>query len=696
MNKQKLHEKALKFVLTTFAKYSERAETEQKWIDYDKLYNNKASKKTYTTGVANLFVPETRKAVRTLLNFCDECLFAKKPNFKLQGVGGPNDKRKAEINTKILNLQQQKINFRTKVRRFLEGAIIKGTAIAKVSWVQKNKYVLKKLQKRKSIMDVLKRVGTGEFFMPNVQKESVPIYDNIDFNTLKLENVFWDFYKKWEEQEAIIEKIPNVSESDLRIMAKSNDSYFGIEQYLQTHQTGVVEPDVTENYAHTAEIVGTGDTMRVEKDRHELLECWCNFDIDDDGIEEECIITVIDRKEVIRCELNPYDIQEKPYVLFKWEDIEQAESIGIGVPELAKESQLALNDFMNQFMDDLTLILDCMMVVDAQAGIPNSQLKSRPRGIITSQNGVNGITFVRPPNVSDSALRGIQLTKNDIMTVTGASANLQGLPARYDTTATEASAINNSSQREIFTKLRTFEDEVIKAYLRKAYGYNLQFMSSNDVKKIIGEEAFTAYVADMNIKIDKNYDLSDVLLADFDFIPLSVSETENKVVKGQQLMNLYNMAIKSPGGTWNIVELAKKIAEVLNDGDLSIISKEVDSQLISPQDENILMEQGETPFAKQRENHLMHIQVHEAAELNPAYEPIRKKHIEEHVRYLQLQQQQQQQMLQQELLKQLMGNAAKQEAGLPAQEQPTFAPKGMTEQQAAQVPGVVEAPVSLQ
>lgn len=142
--------------------------------------------------------------------------------------------------------------------------------------------------------------------------------------------------------------------------------------------------------------------------------------------------------------------------------------------------------------------------------------------------------------------------------------------------------------------------------------------------------------------------------------------------------------------------LPKKIAEVLNDGDLSIISKEVDSQLISPQDENILMEQGETPFAKQQENHLMHIQVHEAAELNPAYEPIRKKHIEEHVRYLQLQQQQQQQMLQHELLKQLMGNAAKQEAGLPAQEQPTFAPKGMTEQQAAQVPGVVEAPVSLQ
>ena len=98
MNKQKLHQKALNFVLTTYKRYSDREETEQKWIDYDKLYNNKYSKKTYVNGVANLFVPETRKAVRTLLNFCDECLFAKKPNFKLQGVGGSNDEKKAEIN----------------------------------------------------------------------------------------------------------------------------------------------------------------------------------------------------------------------------------------------------------------------------------------------------------------------------------------------------------------------------------------------------------------------------------------------------------------------------------------------------------------------------------------------------------------------------------------------------------------------
>ena len=697
MNKQKLHQKALNFVLTTYKRYSDREETEQKWIDYDKLYNNKYSKKTYVNGVANLFVPETRKAVRTLLNFCDECLFAKKPNFKLQGVGGSNDEKKAEINTKILNLQQQKINFRTKVRRFLETAIINGTAIAKVSWVQKNKYVLKDLNERKSVMDIIKKIGTGDFFMPKTKKDTVPIYDNIDFSVLELENVFWDFYRKWEEQEAIIEKIPNVSESDIRIMVKGSDSYFGVEQYLQQHQAGITEPDVTENYAHTADSVGTGDTMRVDKNRHELLECWCNFDIDDDGIEEECIITVIDQKQVIRCELNPYDIQEKPYVLFKWEDIKKAESIGIGVPELAKESQLALNDFMNQFMDDLTLRLDCMMVVDAQAGIPESELKSRPRGIMHSQTGKDGVTFIRPPNVSEAALRGIQLAKNDIMTVTGASANLQGLPARYDTTATEANAINNSSQREIFTKLRTFEDEVIKAYLRKAYGYNLQFMSTNDVKKIIGAEAFGAYIANMNIDFEsRDYDLSKVLMSDFDFVPLSVSETENKVVKGQQLLNLYNIAIKSPVGIWNIAELAKKIAEVLNDGDLSIISKEVNSQLVSPDDENILMSQGETPFAKQNENHIAHIQVHEAVELNPAYEPIRQKHIEEHVKFLQLQQQQQQQLMQQEILRQLMGQQQqKQQAGVPIQEQPVFAPKGMTPEQVAQVPGAVEAPVSL-
>ena len=209
------------------------------------------------------------------------------------------------------------------------------------------------------------------------------------------------------------------------------------------------------------------------------------------------------------------------------------------------------------------------------------------------------------------------------------------------------------------------------------------------LQELIGKEAFSAYLLDT--KTDKVEDLSDVLIGDYDFVPLSVSQTENKIIKGQQLMNLYNMAIKSPAGIWNIAELAKKIAEILNDGDISICAKEIDSKLYSPQDENILMSQGEAPFAKPQENHREHIRIHSMLELPESYQKIRLEHINEHIKFMQMDEQRQQNILQQEILK-TMANKNNKSAGVPQQEQPLFAPKGITEEQAGQVPNVINPP----
>ena len=108
-----LHKRALDFVLNTYASYEKRSETEDKWTLSDKLYNCLGGKHTYD-GVANLFPPATRRAVRSLLNFCDESIFGKSPNFTIKGIGGENDEKRAKINEKIIAVQLEKINFRTK------------------------------------------------------------------------------------------------------------------------------------------------------------------------------------------------------------------------------------------------------------------------------------------------------------------------------------------------------------------------------------------------------------------------------------------------------------------------------------------------------------------------------------------------------------------------------------------------------
>lgn len=688
-----LKERAKDFVINTFTTYSNRAELEDKWEKWDRMYNSIPSKTTYD-GVANLFPPATRRAVKASINFCDEALWGQSPSFKLEGIGGREDQKRAEINTKILQIQQEKINFRQKMRLFLEKDCVFGFCIAKVPYVLKEKYVIKDLKNRKNLMQSI----IDKLFDVPTEKTRVPIYDNIDFIPLSPFNIYWDYFRNWEDQEAIIEKISNVSESTLRLMQKASpESYFDIGAILdemgEHNETMEDNPPKSEKMAHTSTITGLTGDFNVKKKRHELLECWCNFDIDNDGIDEECVIVILDRKHVIRLELNPYDVQLKPYVFHKWEDIEEADSLGLGIVQLAEKSQEALNDFTNQLMDDITLSLDCMWLVDDMAGISNGQLKSRPKGIIRSSAGVDAVKPLRPPDVTAAGMKGIAMSKDDIYQVTGATVSMQGMPARYDTTATEASQMNNASQRDIFSKLRSLEDTVIKGFLRRAYSYNLQFMSTNDVKMIVGSDSFAAFLRDKGKSVgDKNYDISEVLMADYDFIPLGITQIENKIIKGQQLMNLYNIALSSPAGIWNIKELAKQIVKYVADGNTDVLEKDVDQILLDPNDENILMEQGEKPNAKLMENHEMHILVHQSAALPAEFEPIRQEHIQQHLQFMQAQAAQKMQAMQ---ARALQLQEATVQRGLPPQEQPVFAPKGITEEQAGEVPGYVQPPVSL-
>jgi len=676
-----LKARAKEFVMTTFTTYSNRSELENKWEQNDKLYNCIPQKKTYIDGVANLNPPTTRKAVRTMLNTIDEIIWSQKPAFSLQGVGGQGDKKRAEINEKIINLQQEKIRFRQKLRQAIQSELIHGFVIAKVPYVLKEKYVVGKKADRTGILEIIKGIFEGEI---KPQKNKVAIYDNIDFIPMSPFNMYWDYYAKWEDQEAIIEKISDVSESKLRLMQKTSpDSYFDIDKILKTlpdtQKETTDDVNKSEKMAHTSEITGLTGNFSPNKKRHELLECWCNFDIDNDGIDEECVITILDRTEVIRLELNPYDIQEKPYVFTSWEEIENADSLGNGICQLALNSQLALNDFTNQYMDNNTMSLDCMFIVDTMANIPKSQLASRPRGIIESNAGVDAVKPLRPPNTMQEAMSGISMMKNDIAEISGATANMQGLPSRYDTSATEASLMATAGQREIFSKLRNIEDNIIKPFLRKTYSYNMQFMSLIDIQTILGEEAFNSFLKENAIVVTSSYvpPVSDVLLSDYDFIPLGTTQTENKIIKGQQVMNLYNIALRSPQGIWDTKQLAKQVCKYVLDGDYSVLAPEMNDNLMTPTDENTLMLQGESPTVKLLENHLLHVQIHQQMDLPPFLEPIREKHIMGHIKFLQVQQQQQSQ------------------AGMPPQEQPVFAPKGITEGQAGQVQGLVTPPVSL-
>lgn len=660
MTREELELSAKEFVNKAYAKYANRSGLEDKWEKWDKLYNNKSTE-TFYKGAANLFPPETRRACKTLINFADEVLDSSPPSFQVKGVGGESDNKKAEIHTIILTWQKNKIKLRKKLRIMLESLIKYGFVWVKVPWVLKEKYVLSDLAERNKLKKKIK----GDDTIEKIAKKLATLYDNIDFQVKDVRSLYWDYFKPWNEQEIIIEK-SRVNREHLKIQEASG-VYHGVDRLwenLSEKKNSSGDKTIAEDWSHIQDLTGLSGNFDIGTKSYELLESWCNFDLDGDKLREESVITLADRTHIIRLDPNPFDIQEKPYLWMCWDAIEGT-SLGMGVPQLAESDQIALNDFTNQIMDNITQILNCMKVVDDLAEISDAQLKSRPNGIIKSKTGTDAVKFLRPPDTTGSGLKAVAMAKENIRQGSGATMSLQGMPARYDTTATEYKTQANASARDVFAKLREIEDSIITEFLRKSYSYNLQFMAREEFIKIVGKEAAETFLGAEGG--DKKKDLKEALRGDYNFIPLGVTQLENKVVKGQQLINFLNITKGLPPGIVNVSKLVGKIWKVVGDSDDILLPQPTDT-LISPNDENLLMTQGEVVHAKLLENHPLHIMEHQKLELPPVLEQLKFKHIMEHQQIMQILQQ---------------GGPG---GSASPQEQPCTRPEEITEKTASKIP----------
>jgi hypothetical protein len=657
-----LEQRALDFVMNAYNVYSSRSGLEDKWRRNDELYNNIPVDKNYE-GAANLFVPETRSACLTLIDFADEVLFATNPFFRLKGVGGYGDSERGKINSQIIQLQFEKARIRAKFRQFLENSVKYGFGIVKIPYKYKEKYIVADLKERNRLNKMVRNLlrfkdDSASIQEEEITKKRIALYDNIDFEVKDPFKMYWDYYAKWEDQRCIIEKITDVTNHHLKLKEKEG-IYFNIDKVIDDQGTGTQDSktEIDGKYPHYSELTGLSGNFNISNSNHELLEVWCNFDIDGDGVEEECLIVIADGKHVIRLEVNQFDIQEKPYLHNAWNFLEGT-SLGIGVPQLTERSQIALNDFTNQIMDNITQILNSMKIVDDLADIPDWQLKSRANGIIKSKTGVNAVKELPIQKTANEGFKAVAMTKEDIRQVSGATVSLQGLPARYETTATEIQTQTNSSSRGIFAKLRDIEDNIIKEMLRRLYSYNLQYMSKEDIIMILGEKAAkTIFTTENN-----NLSTKEILFEDYDFIPLGVTQIENKVIKGQQILNFLNIALGLPPGIVDIPKVVEKLWKYIGDDDNVLLPQPTD-ELITPNDENILMSQGEHVHAKPIENHALHIQEHQRLEVPIELEPLRQEHIQEHMSILSIQQQQQPQG----------------QSPVAPQEQPRLSPEDITE-----------------
>lgn len=213
----------------------------------------------------------------------------------------------------------------------------------------------------------------------------------------------------------------------------------------------------------------------------ELLEWWMKYDLDGDGIDEECQIIIANRQVVVRAVPNPYYHQKRPLVKVCFAKVPH-EWYGIGLIEPVISLINQLITVRRQRLDNVTMILNRMWKVRASADIDPTKLVASPNGVILVDN-MDDIMPLDIPDVTQSSYQDANQILSDIFAATVP----QSITGSMDDMKTGSIGIgavkaNIAQALEKFaTAAKSIEDDGIKSVIEMFYSLDLQYLNTDEI-----------------------------------------------------------------------------------------------------------------------------------------------------------------------------------------------------------------------
>lgn len=218
----------------------------------------------------------------------------------------------------------------------------------------------------------------------------------------------------------------------------------------------------------------------------EVLEYW---GVNPEDESNEWVITIANRSTVIRAEKNPYG-NRRPFVKLHVDPMAHTMN-GKGIIEPIEYLQLELNDTRNQRMDNVNLILNKLFVVRKDGDVDETELISRPGGVI--YEGIpNAVRVLETPDVTQSAYQEEALIKQDAQNAVGVSDIIQGqlssasenVPGQVlNKTATGAQIAVQQTGSRFKYYMQNIED-ALREFGEILYEYNQEFLSEEKIIRV--------------------------------------------------------------------------------------------------------------------------------------------------------------------------------------------------------------------
>ena len=170
---------------------------------------------------------------------------------------------------------------------------------------------------------------------------------------------------------------------------------------------GYTQNDIARTYA------------KIRDGEHEVIEYWGAFDIDGDGIEEECVIIIVDRMTVAMCEENPFWHGKKPYSTFQY-DLVSGMFVGRSMVRRLKELQEEYNDATDQASDMRKLTLRPMLKYKLGSDMDPASLQVAP-GMPIGVESMQDLEWDRPPDFTAQLAAVLKETRDLVQLISGAN-----------------------------------------------------------------------------------------------------------------------------------------------------------------------------------------------------------------------------------------------------------------------------------
>lgn len=504
-----------------------REPLKQKWDDFYDLYRGVLDSSTKSMWQANIFVPYAFSTIETIV----PRLVAGRPQIDVM-PREEGDTDYARVQNYLVDYQWDQCDMDKLLPDIVRQMLIYGTSVVKVYWDKK----IETVQEEIEIDPDFPELGSQKVEVEKTTKNQ-PVVEMVD-----LYDFFWD--PKGYSRDTCGWMAHRTHRSYDYLLKMQKQGLYKNVNLLEKDKTRPFKGETDKTSRTTA--LGTTDPQNVSGDSDkeaniELIEYW----------EDDRVVTVANRRVIIRDEKNPFAHGKKPFVIFIDQSVPK-EFCGIGELEPIETLQKELNDMRNQRMDNASLILNRMWLVQNGANVDEDELVSDVGGIIHTDK-IEGVQALYPPEIPNSSYREETLIKADIQQTTGITDYTKGVAsdALANETATGISMMQEASNARIKLKMMNIE-MAIREIGELFISLNKQFIDEETVIRILGEGS-PQWLLVKPSEIKDNFDL---------LVESAPRLLENDAIAKRQALELFQMFANDP--LIDQLELRRYILEAFN------------------------------------------------------------------------------------------------------------------------------------